>query len=62
MKQTHIFVMALVFHAVALTAWTAAFAANGTAETGKVFGEARRVSDADNGAMAKPIEDTFVGK
>ena len=33
-----------------------AFAANGIAETGKVFGDARRVSDADNGAMALCLE------
>lgn len=35
---------------------SAALAANGTVETGKVFGEARLVPDADKGAMALCLE------
>ena len=56
MKQIHIIAtMKMLIAAMVLSA-TVAFAANGTAETGKVFGDARRVSDADNGAMALCLE------
>ena len=45
-----------VLVAAIMVSASAAFAANGTVETGKVFGEARRVPDADRGAMALCLE------
>ena len=52
---TGMHVFAAIGIAVMVSA-SAAFAANGTVETGKVFGEARRVPDADRGAMALCLE------
>ena len=57
---TGMHVFAAIGIAVMVSA-SAAFAASGMCETGKVFGEARLVPDADKGAMALCLDKAGTG-